>query len=147
MRLMLVLIVCSLLFGTACTRQWSYEARPGIIYVGTFVVFYDSEGPLSFQTMTHHEIPQDAIKIGEVIGDSCQHGLSIPIFLSASDRFSVSGAKGDGSYKKALLNIREKNPRLAGLYDVKVDIHQWSILTYSRDCTVVVAQGFTRPSI
>ncbi|MGB0909704.1 MAG: hypothetical protein ACPGYT_05030 [Nitrospirales bacterium] len=140
---MLILIVPCLLLGTACTRQWAYEARPGLIYVGTFVVFYDSEGPLSFQTMTPQEIPHDAVAVGEVIGDSCQHGLSLPIFLSGSDRFSISGAKGDGSYKKALLNIQEKHPMLAGLYDVKVDIHQWSILTYSQECTVVVAQGFT----
>ena len=110
------------------------------------MVFYDSEGPLSYQTMTPQEIPKDSIPVGEVMGESCQHGLSIPIIFSPTDRFSISGAKGNGGFKKALRNIREKHPDVVGLYDVKVDIHQRSILTiYSRECTMVVAQGFTRP--
>ena len=146
MRVVLTLIVVCLLFSTACSQRWPYEARPGLIFVGTFVVFYDSEGPLSFQTMTPQEIPDNAVLVGEVMGDSCQHGLSIPIIFSATDRFSVSGAKGDGSFNEALLNIREKYPDLAGVYDVKVDISQWSILTiYRRECTIVVAKGFSRP--
>ena len=146
MRTLLYLSVVILLVGTSCSRQWAYEARPGLIFVGTFVVFYDSEGPLSYQTMTPNEIPRDMVPVGEVMGDSCQHGLSIPIIFSATDRFSVSGAKGDGSFRKALQNIQQKHPHLAGVYDVKVDVHEWSILTiYSRECTVVVAQGFTRP--
>ena len=79
------------------------------------------------------------------MGDSCQHGLSIPIIYSATDRLSLSGAAGDGSYRKALQNIAEKHPGIAGLYDVKVDIQRMSILTiYSRNCTIVVAQGFKR---
>ena len=146
MKVVLILIgVC--VIGTGCSQpqRWAYEARPGLIFVGGFVLYYDSEAPLSYQTLTPNEKPVDVVTIGEVKGDSCQHGLSIPIIFSATDRTSVSGATGDGSYKKALLAIREKHPDLAGLYDVKVDIHQWSILTYSRECTIVVAQGFTRP--
>lgn len=132
--------------GCSPLQRSAYEARSGLIFVGGFVLYYDSEAPLSYQTLTHNERPDDVVSVGEVMGDSCQHGLSIPIIFSATDRLSVSGAKGDGSYKKALLHIKEQHPDLIGLYDVKVDVHKWSILTYSRECTVVVAQGFTRPS-
>ena len=143
MKYVLVLICWCLLPPTVWAQNPAYEASPGLIFVGFFMVFYDSEGPLSYQTMTPQEIPEHAVGVGEVMGDSCQHGLSIPIIFSATDRFSVAGAKGDGSYKKALLDIHEKHPDLAGLYDIKVDIHRFSILTiYRRECTVVVAQGF-----
>jgi hypothetical protein len=121
----------------------AYEARPGLIPIGGFIIFYDSEGPLSYQTMTPQEVPKNVVSVGEVVGNSCQHGLTIPIISSANNRTSVSGAKGDGSYRQALLNIQQKHPDLAGLYDVKVDIQRLSILTiYSKECTIVVAQGF-----
>ncbi len=146
MKAALLLLAICLLSGYGCSpsQRWAYEARPGLIRVGGFILYYDSEGPLSYQTLTPNEIPRDAVLVGEVTGDSCQHGLSIPIIFSTTDRFSLSGANGNGSFQKALLNIREKHPALAGLYDVKVDTQQWSILTiYSRECTIVVAQGFT----
>jgi hypothetical protein len=139
------LLLSGLLCTTACSQGPAYRANSGLIFVGTFMVYYDSEGPLSYQTITPWELPKDGIPIGEVMGDSCQHGLSIPIIYSASDRVSVSGAVGDGSYRKALRDILRKHPDLYGLYDVKVDIQRLSILTiYSRNCTIVVAQGFKR---
>lgn len=143
--LALSLIVCCLLFTHARAQNPAYEASPGLIFVGYLMLYYDSEGPMSYQTVTPWELPKDAIAVGEVMGDSCQHGLSIPIIFSPSDRVSISGAAGDGSYRKAIRNIIEKHPDLDGLYDVKVDVHRMSILTiYSRDCTIVVAQGFKR---
>lgn len=147
MKKFLIVICGCLLSANACAQNPAYEASPGLIFASGFVVFYDSAGPLSYQTETPQEVPEDAVSIGEVVGDSCQHGLSIPIPLSPTNRFSVSGAKGDGGYKKALLDIQQKHPDIAGLYDVMVDIHRMSILTiYSRDCTKVVAQGFKRVS-
>ena len=142
------LLLGSLLATTSCSGGPAYEANSGLIFVGTFVVYYDSEGPLSYQTITPWELPKDGIPIGEVMGDSCQHGLSLPIIYSATDRVSVSGAVGDGSYRKALRDILRKHPDLYGLYDVKVDIQRLSILTiYSRSCTIVVAQGFKRKHV
>ena len=147
-----ILMAPALLCWLFSTPVWgqspAYEASPGLIFVGYLMVYYDSEGPLSYQTITPWELPKDAIMVGEVTGDSCQHGLSIPIIFSASDRVSISGATGDGSYKKALRDIQRKHPDLDGLFDVKVDIHQLSILTiYSRSCTIVVAQGFKRKPV
>ena len=143
MKKVLALICGCILSTNIWAQNPGYEASSGLIFVGLFVVFYDSEGPLSYQSMTPQEVPENAVRVGEVVGDSCQHGLSIPIIFSTTDRFSVSGAKGNGSYKKALLDIHEKHPDLAGVYDVKVDIQRVSILTiYRRDCTIVVAQGF-----
>ena len=146
-KILAVLCFCLLSAG-ACVRGPAYEASSGLIFVGTFMVFYDSQGPLSYQTMTPQEVPEDAVLVGEVEGESCQHGLSIPIFFSLTERISVSGAKGDGGYKKALRDIRQKHPDLAGLYDVKVDFRRMSILTiYRKLCTIVVARGFTRPHL
>lgn len=142
---MMALLLGGLLATTACSVGPAYKANSGLIFVGTLVVYYDSEGPLSYQTITPWELPRDGIPIGEVMGDSCQHGLSIPIPYSGTDRVSLSGAAGDGSYKKALREIARKHPDVYGLYDVKVDIERLSILTiYSRSCTIVVAQGFKR---
>jgi hypothetical protein len=139
----LVLICGCLLSTNAFAQRPAYEAHPGLIPIGGFILFYDSEGPLSYQTMTPQEVPNDVVLVGEVVGNSCQHGLTIPIISSANNRTSVSGAKGDGSYRQALFNIQQKHPDLAGLYDVKVDIQRLSILTiYSKECTIVVAQGF-----
>ncbi len=144
MKTVLAVIFGCLLSINAWAQSASYEANPGLLFVGVFIVFYDSEGPLSYQTMTPREVPKGAVLIGEVTGNSCQHGLSLPIIFSGSDRVSVSGALGDGSFKKALLDIYQKHPNLTGLYDVKVDIDRMSILTvYRRDCTIVVAEGFT----
>ena len=138
-------VLVALLATTACSQGPAYRANSGLIFVGTLVVYYDSEGPLSYQTMVPWEVPKDAVSIGEVMGDSCQHGLSIPIIYSATDRVSLSGAAGDGSYRKALRDIAQKHPDIDGLFDVKVDIQRLSILTiYSRSCTIVVAQGFKR---
>lgn len=143
MRTILTVLFAFFLSTNVWAQGPQYEANVGLIFVGFTVLFYDSQGPLSYQTMTPQEIPKDAILLGEVVGESCQHGLSIPIIFAPSERFSVSGAKGDGSYKKALLDIHQKHPHLDGVYDVKVDIRRTSIITiYSRNCTIVHAQGF-----
>ncbi len=142
---MLALVCWCLLSTSAWAQSPAYEADIGLIFVGGFILFYDSEGPLSYQTFTPRESPDGAVSLGEVAGNSCQHGLSIPIIFSATDRFSVSGAKGDGSFKQALSDLRQKHPGVEGIYDVKVDVHQLSILgIYKRDCTEVVARGFRR---
>ncbi len=148
MKRLLALICGCLLSTSAWAQSPAYEAKLGLIFVGGFILFYDSEGPLSYQTFTPRESPDGAVLLGEVAGDSCQHGVSIPIIFSATDRFSVSGAKGDGSFKKALRDLHQKHPDVAGIFDVKVDVHHLSILgIYKRDCTEVVARGFrqTRP--
>ena len=80
--------------------------------------------------------------LGTVKGVSCQHGLSIP--TAAQFRAtSVTGGYGDGSFKKALAQIKEKNPDMAGLYDVRTDMRIFSILgVYRKLCTEVTARAF-----
>jgi hypothetical protein len=113
-----------------------------LIRVSGLIVFYGTEGPLSFQTLAYRELPPGSRLAGEVKGRGCQHGLSIP--LSASLRpTSVSGAFGRGGFGKALEDIRKARPELDGIVDVKVDSHFFSILgIYRRLCTEVTAQGF-----
>lgn len=118
-------------------------AVPSMNRVGGLVLFYDSTGPMSFVAMTPRDVPKDARMLGEVRGRSCQRGISVP--LSATFRAtSVSAGFGDGSYKKAVEDIKAKHPDLAGLYDVKVDLGQFSILggLYRSLCTYVSARGF-----
>lgn len=139
-------MVCACLGSAgAWSTSLAYEADLDLIFVGAVILFYDTGSPLSYQTVTPRELPDGAASLGEVAGDSCQHGVSIPIIFSATDRFSVGGAKGDGSFKEALRDLRRKHPEVEGVFDVKVDVHELSILgIYKRDCTEVVARGFTR---
>ena len=123
----------------------SYEAAPGFIAIGGYVVFFNSKGPLSFNTLTPGEIPRDALDLGEVRCQSCQQGLSIPIAAPSlsSKGTSISAARGDGGYRKAILNLQKEKPELRGIYDVKIDFHRISILgIYRRLCTEVTARGF-----
>lgn len=123
------------------------DALPSMNRTGGLVLFYDSTGPMSFVAMTPRDVPSGARALGTVRGRSCQRGLSIP--LSASVRAtSISAGFGDGSYRKAIEDIKAKNPDLAGIYDVRVDLGQFSVLggLYRSLCTYVSARGFALPS-
>jgi len=137
-----------LLYGSlAHAERPAYESRFGLMTVGGFVVFFNSKGPLSYQTLTPGDLPQTAVRVGEVKGRSCQYAVSIPvIFSGGGQRTSISAAKGDGSYRKAFENIKVKNPDLDGVFDVKIDLHRFNILgIYKRDCTEIFGQGFRIP--
>lgn len=119
----------------------SYEARPGLINLEGYVIYYNAQGPLSMVSMTRSEFPKGAIPSGRVEGKSCQHGLQIP-FSATLRPAKISGAIGDGGYRKVLGEIYEDNPGIIGLYDVKVDQQVISILgIYRRVCTEVSAYG------
>ncbi|MBI3288310.1 MAG: hypothetical protein HYZ74_02190, partial [Elusimicrobia bacterium] len=98
--------------------------------------------PLSFVTMTPKDRPVGARELGTVRGISCQHGLSIP--LAAQLRAtSISGGYGDGSFARAVGQIKGKTPEVAGLYDVRTDLRVFSILgIYRKLCTEVSARAF-----
>ncbi|MBI2118319.1 MAG: hypothetical protein HYT97_01680 [Elusimicrobia bacterium] len=123
----------------------SYEARAGMISSGGFVLFYNSRGPLSYNTLSPGELPKESMDLGEVQCKSCQHAISIPFISSliGQKSSSVSGALGDGSFKKALSNLLGQRPELRGIYDVKIDIQKVNILgIYRKLCTEVTARGF-----
>jgi len=138
--------LCLCAASAAFADREGYQARPGLLRVGGFVLFYNAQGPLSSVPMTRRELPKDALPSAEVFGKSCQHGLSIP--LSASLRAqSISGAVGDGGYRKAVEKIRLAHPEVIGLYDVRIDHHTISILgIYKRLCVEVTARSLiSRP--
>ncbi len=113
---------------------------PGLISVGGYLLYYNSEGPLALVSETSK--PKNSADLGEVTGRSCQHGLSIPISASLRGQ-SISGAGGDGGYRKTLIEIKRAHPDLAGIYDVKVDMAQMTILgIYYRFCTIITARGY-----
>jgi len=121
------------------------EAVPGLLPTGGLVLFYKSEGPLSFVTMTPKDVPVGAVSLGTVTGISCQRGLSIPLSLDVRGT-SVSGGYGNGSYARALEQIKKEHPDAAGLYDVRTDLRIFSILgIYRKLCTEVTARAFGRP--
>lgn len=120
----------------------SYEANPGLLRMGGLLLFYNIRAPLSFVTMTPGGLPEGSALAGEVSGRSCQHGLAIPVTASLRPT-TLSGAGGDGGYEKALAALRKAHPGLAGIYDVKVDLHTISVLGfYRRVCTEILARGF-----
>ena len=118
------------------------DASPGLVRVGGLLLFYDSQGPLSFQSATRSELPEGAQDAGEVVASACQHGLSIPTGFSLRST-NVSAAAGRGGYDKALERLRKERPELRGLYDLKVDVRVTSVLrVWRRLCVELTARGF-----
>lgn len=117
-------------------------AVPGLIPAGSFMLFYDTTGPLSFVANTPKDKPKGAPELGLVKGVSCQHGLSIPISANLRGT-SITGAAGNGSFVKAIEEIKKKKPEVAGIYDVRTDQRVFAILgIYRKLCTEVTARAF-----
>ena len=117
-------------------------AVPALIPAGSFMLFYDSSGPLSFVAMTPKDKPVGAPELGLVHGVSCQYGLSIPISADVRGT-SITGAIGNGSFVKAISEIKKARPEVAGIYDVRTDLRIFSILgIYRKLCTEVTARAF-----
>lgn len=120
------------------------DAVPGMQSPGGMVLYYRSEGPMSFVAMTPKDVPADAVKIREVRGRACQRGLAVPIAASLNAT-SLSAYYGNGSYAKALARIKKAHPEVAGLYDVRTDVEVFSVLGFYRSlCTIVTARAFAR---
>ena len=120
-------------------------AHYGLIFPGGLLLFYDAQGPLSLLPLTPKDLPAGAVQAGMVYGESCQHGVSIPLLgqLAGSPFGSVAGAAGSGGYDRALENIKKAHPDLRGIYDVRIDEHDVSILGfYRRVCTEIAARGY-----
>lgn len=149
MRIALLAVLLALAAPSAWARGENEDddALPSMNRTGGFVLYYDSTGPMSFVAMTPKDVPPDAKPLGTVRGKSCQRGLSVP--LTASIRAtSISAGFGDGSYRKAIDEIRKQHPDVAGVYDVRVDLGQFSILggLYRSLCTYVTARAFALPA-
>ncbi|HVC08944.1 MAG TPA: hypothetical protein VNH15_03285 [Elusimicrobiota bacterium] len=121
----------------------TYTAHPHIISLKTLTVFYHVTGPLSTLPMTRRDLPPDAVDLGEVRGRSCQREVNIPTSASLQAT-TITAAEGNGSYQKIIEQIRKKHPNLAGIYDVKTDIHNFSVFfgVYSSECTQILARGY-----
>ena len=118
------------------------DQRPGLIRPGGLPVFFSSEGPLAYSSLTRSEIPKDAVPLGEVKGRSCQYSLAVPLAIALRTS-SLSGAAGNGGYARVLQKIERTHPGLRGIYDVKVDLHQITILgVLGRLCTEMTAEGY-----
>ena len=121
------------------------DAAPGLQPPSGLVLFYESKAPMSFPSMTPKDVPENARKIREVRGVSCQRGLSIPIAANLNAT-NVSAYRGDGSYAKAVAQIKKKHPEVSGIYDVRTDVEDFSVLGFYRSlCTIVTARAFVLP--
>ena len=143
MRTLLVAVLLGLAPLARATGENDEDtAVPGLIPAGSLMLFYATQGPLSFVAMTPKDKPKSAPELGTVRGSSCQHGLSIP--LSADVRgTSITGAYGDGSFVKAINEIKKARPEVVGIYDVRTDQRVFSILgIYRKLCTEVTARAF-----
>ena len=148
MRLLLAVALAALAAApcAAIGEGDDYDAVPGLQPAGGLVIFYESAAPMSFPSMTPKDLPANAVKIREVRGVSCQRGLSVPIAANFNAT-NVSGYKGDGSYAKAVAQIKKKNPEIAGIYDVRTDVENFSVLGFYRSlCTIVTARAFSLPA-
>lgn len=141
MKLLAALLALALAPG-AHAQEEGDDSAPGLVRVGGFLLFYDSQGPLSFASATRSELPAGAVDAGEVVASACQHGLSIPTGFSLRST-NVSAAAGRGGYVKALERLRQERPELRGLYDLKVDVRETSVLrVWRRMCVQLSARGF-----
>lgn len=143
---MRALALLLLLAGPAAGRESDeFEGRPSILFPGGLILYQDTSGPLSFGALTPKDRPSGSALLGPVSARSCQHGLALPVTASLRPT-TISGARGEGSYRKALTRLAAKYPDLGGILDVKVDMHAVSILGfYRRLCTEVNALGFRKP--
>jgi hypothetical protein len=136
---LLVMVIQS----SASAEDPSYEASVGLIQPGGFVIFYNSRGPLSYRTLTLKDLPAGFSLLGEVRASSCQYAISIPLDLIFRQVPRVSGAQGNGGFKKAMAALHREYPQVEGIFDVIIDVRELSILgLYSRECTDIVARGF-----
>lgn len=116
------------------------NGRGGLMRMGGILLFSNNRGPLSFVTLPAK--PEGAVDVGEVGGETCQHGVAIPTALNVRAT-NISGSAGNGGFEKTLAKLKESRPELAGVYDVRVDARIFSVLGfYRRLCTVIHARGF-----
>ncbi len=143
MKILAALLALGLAAAPASAAQEEGDdASPGMVRVGGLLLFYDSQGPLSFQSATRSELPEGVADAGEVTASACQHGLSIPTGLSLRST-NISAAAGRGGYAKAIERLRKERPELRGLYDLKVDVRETSVLrVWRRMCIQLTARGF-----
>jgi hypothetical protein len=121
-------------------------AVPGMQPANGLVLYYNSAGPMSFAAMTLKDVPANALKIREVKGRACQRGLAVPIAANFNAT-NVSAYYGNGSYAKALAQIKKDHPEVVGIYDVRTDVEVFSILGFYRSlCTEVSARAFALPA-
>lgn len=142
----LILAVLIVLSAASARADWDEsDARLGLLRPGGIVIFMNSRAPLSFETLSPSQIPDDAVDAGAVFCQSCQHGVSAPITAPSgtSRGTNISGAGGNGGFERALANLKKECPEIRGIYDVKVDYHRVSILgIYRRLCIEITARGF-----
>lgn len=147
MKLLLAALVLALAAGSARAVGEGDEddAVPGLMPAGGLVLFYDSGGPMSFPSMTPKDVPADVVKIKEVKGRACQRGVSVPI-AAEFNATSISAYAGNGTYAKAVAQIKQQHPEIVGIYDVRTDVEVFSILggLYKSLCTKVSARAFAR---
>ena len=141
------LLFAWLLFGVNAAQaldQPAYNADPAIVDLDGYVVYLNAQGPLSYQTLTPHELPPDAVTGETVSVEACQHGLSLPFTANLEEQSGkVSGGWGQGGHEKLLEKLHQKYPTLRGVYDVRLDSHLTRILLlYTRQCLEMTAKSF-----
>lgn len=130
------------LLALPAAAQDEGRASPALVPAGGLLIFYDSQGPMTFVAATRRELPAGVSDAGEVEAQACQHGLSVPLSLSWRAT-SVSGALGRGGFEKALERVKAARPELRGVYDVRVDLRVTSVLgVWRRLCVELAARGF-----
>ncbi|MBI4369091.1 MAG: hypothetical protein HY547_02560 [Elusimicrobia bacterium] len=126
--------------------DYPHDAKAGLISPGSaFIIYYDGQGPLNFDTLTPGSLPADARPFGSVQGRSCQYGVSIPFNISYPivRSPSISSVWGNSSLKKIINAMTNDHPGLKGIYDAQIDKHTIQVLgIFTRLCIEVTAKGF-----
>src|SRR5262245_5355272 len=114
------LFVVGVVLIAASAGSQEGSLSPDLIGSGGFVVYYDARGPLSVLPMTPRKLPPGASILGEIKGEVCQYGISVPLGIPY-EAPSISAAYGRGGYEDVLRSIQKEHPELTGVFDVRVD--------------------------
>src|SRR5689334_7106836 len=120
------------------------DFAPALLPIDGYVVLFNATGPASYATTTPGTLPVSAVPMGDVYDQACESGISLPLSANLHEKSAkVGGVIGDSGYQRALNNIHDTYPGLAGIYDVKVDLREMRVLTiFSKLCTEISALGF-----
>ena len=136
--------------GTVATRDGGkpYESDPDLLeFPSETVVLGIHSGPAAWRTAAAPATTKQRVPVE---GEACQRGIGWPTGTNPGAGYStnsgltyetalISGKWGQGGLADAVKVIEEKYKNIESLTDVKIDMHQRTILIYRESCVRVSA--------
>lgn len=125
----------------------NYEAHAQHLRLAGYPVINVTTAPSAWNSNTGGET-RHYTKVPGLFGEACQYGIGAPVplrLLGATDQSSIivlSGTAGDGSFSKALSEIKKAHPEVIALADVHTDMNTMAILSiFYKTCVQIHGTG------